>query len=204
MDKLELAKKRMALKQRSKTVVAKELATKIGNAYAERDIEKFNKAVTDVLDDIGQKFSKAISELPTPEAPSVTVDTDTTKLEDIAQATAKQLEALQRTLDAKPTIDSIKAVAQEISTLKQAFGDISKALEQDIYARYDYTNSIEENGVRYVGYLNKDSDWFVQRLGSSTDGETSSFATGKRGAYKQAWRDRLKLNYVLRDKADIV
>lgn len=142
-------------------------------------------------------------EIPEAMAPIVSVRTDTRDLAIIAQKTTTQIEALQAKLDSKPTVDSIKQVSYELSVLKAVFEGVAKIVEQDIYARYDYTNSIEENGVRYIGYLNKDSDWFIQRLGSGTEGETSTFATGKRGGYKQAWRDRLKLAYVLRDKANI-
>jgi hypothetical protein len=203
MDKLELAKRKLALKRQTKSVVAEDLAAKIGSAYASRDIKQLDKTVEGVLDGIGEKLDAAISKLPQPEAPVVTVETDTSKLEDIAKLTTTQIEALQSKLDAQPTIGALGEVKSEISALKAVFGQVSKALEQDIYARYDYTNSIEENGVRYIGYLNKDSEWFIQRLGSGSEGESSTFATGKRGEYKKAWSNRLKLQYVLRDKADI-
>ncbi len=171
-------------------------------AEKRKQLEAQQAEIASALQALNEKDVRVdIPELP---APEVNVKVDTTKLAAIAEVTADRIEALQRTLDAKPTIASLKAVQSEISGLKSQFEGITKALEQDIYARYDYANSIEENGVRYIGYLNKDSNWFIQRLGKSTEGESSTFATGKAGTYKQAWKDRLMLKYVPRDKATIV
>lgn len=209
-DKLTQAKQRLEIKRKleakraKKQAAAEVLAQKIGEAYAERDVERLHKTVESVLDGIGGQLESAIADLPKPDAPIVNVETDTTELAQIAEQTKAELEALQSKLNLQPTIDTIKAVQGEISGLKSQFEGITKALEQDIYARYDYANSIEENGVRYIGYLNKDSNWFIQRLGKSTEGESSTFATGKAGTYKQAWENRLMLKYVPRDKATIV
>lgn len=136
--------------------------------------------------------------------PEVTVTTDTKVLAEIAKQTKAELEALGAKLDGEPTHKALTEVKAELTSLKAVFEGIQKQAVQDIYARYDYANSIEENGVRYIGYLNKDSNWFIQRLGKSTEGESSTFATGKAGTYKQAWENRLMLKYVPRDKATIV
>lgn len=179
----------------------RKLAVLRKKAEKRRKLEAQQAEIAAALQALNSK--ELVVDIPEQPKPEVHIDFDTSELAQIAEQTKAQLEALESKLNAKPTIDTIKAVQGEISGLKSQFEGITKALEQDIYARYDYTNSIEENGVRYIGYLNKDSDWFIQRLGSGTEGETSTFATGKRGGYKQAWKDRLRLTYVLRDKANI-
>ena len=171
-------------------------------AQKRRELEAQQSEIADKLAAISEKeMTVEIPEIP---APIVHNEFDTKELAEIANKTSAQLEALQSKLDPEMTIAAFGELKSEISTLKSVFGHIEKALEQDIYARYDYANSIEENGVRYIGYLNKDSNWFIQRLGKSTEGESSTFATGKAGTYKQAWKAHLTLKYVPRDKATIV
>ncbi len=170
-------------------------------AQKRKELEAQQAEIAEKLAALSEKEIKV--EIPEINPPIVHNTINTKELAEIANKTSAQLEALQNKLDPEMTIAAFTELKGEISTLKSVFGHIEKALEQDIYARYDYANSIEENGVRYIGYLNKDSDWFIQRIGSGTEGESSTFATGKRGAYKQAWKDRLKLDYVLRDKANI-
>ena len=171
-------------------------------AQKRKELEAQQAEIAEKLAAISEKEIKV--EVPEIPAPVVHNKVDTKELAEIANKTSAQLGALQDKLDPKMTIAAFSELKGEISTLKDVFGHITKALEQDIYARYDYANSIEENGVRYIGYLNKDSNWFIQRLGKSTEGESSTFATGKAGAYKQAWKNRLMLKYVPRDKATIV
>lgn len=153
------------------------------------------------IEELAEKEIKV--DVPEIAAPSVSVTTDTAKLEEIADKTLSGINALQSKLDDKLTIKALGELRSEISSLKSFYEGITKAIEQDIYARYDYTNSIEENGIRYIGYLNKDSDWFIQRLGTGTEGESSTFATGKRGEYKKSWANRLMLKYKLRDEVTI-
>jgi len=171
-------------------------------AEKRKELEAQQAGIAQSLKELNEKELKV--DLPELPAPIVHNEFDTKELAEIANKTSAQLEALQDKLDPEMTIAAFGELKSEISTLKSVFGHIEKALEQDIYARYDYANSIEENGVRYIGYLNKDSNWFIQRLGKSTEGESSTFATGKAGAYKQAWKNRLMLKYVPRDKATIV
>jgi hypothetical protein len=204
MDKLELAKKRLEIKRNRKAVVAEDLASKIGSAYAARDIQKLNQTVEGVLDGIGEKLEAAIAELPKPDAPVVNVETDTTELEKIADKTATEIEALQRKLDPKPSLDTLLAVKSEISGLKSVFEGISKAVQQDIYARYDFSDSATENGVQYIGYLNQYGDWFIQRIGAALQGDSSStYAVGARGKYATNWQKRTKLIYSRRDEVVI-
>lgn len=93
-----------------------------------------------------------------------------------------------------PDLSSIKLPAPIVKV---------KTNDDDIYARYSFSDYKVESDGEYSGYLSADGRWFIQRIAMPSEGETMSrFVAGDKN-YRQAWRSRRRLSYDYRDRVDI-
>lgn len=72
---------------------------------------------------------------------------------------------------------------------------VEVAPTDDIYARYKRSNSVNGAEGMYHGFVDNDSNWFIQLESTGTDGTARSrYAVGK-GSFGQSWQKRRSLNY---------
>jgi hypothetical protein len=73
----------------------------------------------------------------------------------------------------------------------------------DIYARYKRSNSVNGPEGMYHGFVDNDSNWFIQLESTGVDGTARSrYATGK-GSFGQSWQKRRGLTYKPFDQVTI-
>lgn len=166
---------------------------------AQKKLEELAESVEKLVD---RPVDVHIPEIEVPKADIVT-EMDTTGLEAIAEETKLELALIKDKLD-QPSNKALNEVKDAFKTLQNTFKEVIKAAQDDIYARYAFSNSGEDLGGQYVGYVNGNGDWFIQKFGKDIVGnQSSTFAVGKKGTYKTAWDNKIKLTYKLRSEVYI-
>ena len=105
-------------------------------------------------------------------------------------------------------IEGIKLEAPDVdlSGLELAFKSliekVTKATD-DIYARYDYSDTAVEPDGTYIGYVAQSGDWFIQKIVGADQSSSSRFAVGKKGTYRESWGKKKSLKYKLRSEVYI-
>lgn len=131
---------------------------------------------------------------------------------------ANDIMATRRAIEAVKIPDNSEMVAR-LKKLDDAIGKIKlpdwadiklpapvvnvKANDDDIYARYSFSDYKVEADGEYSGYLAGDGRWFIQRIVMPSEGETISRFVAGASNYRQAWRGKRRLSYDYRDKVDI-
>lgn len=100
------------------------------------------------------------------------------------------------------------SIQAEVSTEKlelsfdRLIDKVNKATD-DIYARYDYSDTAVEPDGTYIGYVAQSGDWFIQKIVGADQASSSRFAVGKKGSYRDSWGKKRSLKYKLRSEVYI-
>lgn len=207
--KLERAKRLKEVAQEDKT----ERLNQAEIAAVAESVDRFTGLIDDRVDSLERIMSKEVII----EDIDALID-DIQVLKDFAPAMLELKAALQKIptipdsiqltgqdnlIKAISVIEKFSGLPESLQELEKRLVPIAKALNDDIYARYDWANSSIADGNQYIGYLNKDGAWFIQRISSNLSGDkTSVFATG-RDNYKTNWLRRQQLDYRRRDQVTI-
>lgn len=127
------------------------------------------------------------------EAPVVQVEAPNLKpleqaIKDIPQPQAADMSGLE---------DSLKALAKEIKAVKKAVEDkptpVAPVPQTDPLVKFAAAD-IEFGDVEYRGYLAADGDWYIRKYDKSGAVETVRYLFGK-GSYSTNWTNRASLTY---------
>ena len=170
-------------------------------AFKQRQTERKNQAeFLNRLKDVADKLSDDREiEVHAPdvhvEAPQVEVKVDNSEISESLQAIVGE-------------IKGIKVESPEVDTsglelaFKSLIEKVTKATD-DIYARYDYSDTAVEPDGTYISYVAQSGDWFIQKIVGADQSSSSRFAVGKKGSYRESWGSKKTLKYKLRSEVYI-